>query len=247
MAAGTPTIEQLAHDVAGIQNPETALRALTALRQELESVEPVLVQRALHAGASWSHIARALGVSKQAAHRKYRHLSDRILTDVASETKVVVTPEARLSFQFARNEAKRLGQPAIGTEHILLGILRCNRTPAAKALGALGVTYQTASSCLCTTLPGVPSDEEPDLAGGTRGDGVSEHARRILEGSLREAMRHGDPYIGAEHLLLALLADSRNGAVQTLEALHATPAKIRAQLEREWQTIGHGAYSNPHA
>jgi ATP-dependent Clp protease ATP-binding subunit ClpA len=195
----------------------------------------------VHAGASWSQIARALGVSKQAAHRKYRHLGDRTLTDAAGETKLVVTPEARLSIQFARNEAKRLGQPMIGTEHILLGILRCSRSLAVKALGALGVNYQTASSCLCTTLPGVAPDERAGSAGGKRGDAVSEHARRILEGSLREAVKHGDAYVGVEHLLLALLADSRNGAVQTLEALHATPTKIRTELEREWQTIAAAA------
>jgi ATP-dependent Clp protease ATP-binding subunit ClpA len=241
MEAGTATIEHLAHDVVEIQNPEMALRALTALRQELESVEPTLVQRALHAGASWSHIARALGVSKQAAHRKYRHLADRTLTNAAGDTKVVVTPEARLSIQFARNEAKRLGQPKIGSEHILLGILRCDRSLAVRALGMLGVNYQKASSCLCTTLPGVPREEQDGLAGGKPGDGISEHARRILEGSLREARGRGDAYVGVEHLLLALLADSRNGAVQTLEALHATPTGIRAQLEREWQAIAEPA------
>jgi transcriptional regulator with PAS, ATPase and Fis domain len=80
MGAATTTIEQLAHDVIETRDPEMALRALTALRQELASIEPTLVQRALHGGASWSHVARALGVSKQAAHRKYRHLSDRMLT-----------------------------------------------------------------------------------------------------------------------------------------------------------------------
>jgi ATP-dependent Clp protease ATP-binding subunit ClpA len=227
MGAATTTIEQLAHDVIETRDPEMALRALTALRQELESVEPALVQRALHAGASWSHIARTLGVSKQAAHRKYRHLAERTLDEADGDAKVLVAPEAKLSIQFAREEAKRLGQPAIGTEHILLGILRCEESHAVRALGALGVSYQTVSDCLCTTMPGLPPDEP-------RGERVSEQARRILDGSLREALKHGDGYVGVEHLLLALLADTRNGAVQTLESLHATPSKIRAELEREW-------------
>src|ERR1700760_2167958 len=148
MAANPATIEQLAHDVVEIPNPETALRALTALRQELETMEPSLVQRALRAGSSWSQIARALGVSKQAAHHKYRHLSDRALTDATSGTKILVTGEARQSIQFARQEAKRLGHQAIGTEHILLGILRCNRSHAVKALSALGVNHRTAVECL---------------------------------------------------------------------------------------------------
>jgi transposase-like protein len=230
MGAATETIEQLAHEVVEASDPEMALRALTALRQELESVEPALVQRALHSGASWSHVARTLGVSKQAAHRKYRHLSERNPGETEGEAKVLVTAEAKLSIQFARQEAKRLGQPAIGTEHILLGILRCEQSHAVRALGALGVTYRAVSDCLCTTMPGLPSDEP-------RGERVSEQARRILDGSLREALKHGDEYVGVEHLLLALLADTRNGAVQTLESLHATPTRIRAELEREWPEI----------
>jgi ATP-dependent Clp protease ATP-binding subunit ClpA len=46
-------------------------------------------------------------------------------------------------------------------------------------------------------------------------------------------MRRGEDHIGAEHLLLALLSDSRNGAVQTLEQLRTNPARIERQLERE--------------
>jgi ATP-dependent Clp protease ATP-binding subunit ClpA len=235
MGASPATIEQLAHDVIEIRNPETALRALTALRQELETMEPSLVERALRAGSSWSQIARALGVSKQAAHHKYRHLSDRALTEATGGAKILVTGEARQSVQFAREEARRLGHRMIGTEHILLGILRCNRSHAVRALGTLGVTHGAALECLQPTLPGVPAEEQS--AGDKRRDGVSAHARRIMEGSLREALNRGDGYIGVEHLLLALLTDSRNGAVQTLEVLHATPSKIRSQLEREWQAI----------
>jgi transcriptional regulator with PAS, ATPase and Fis domain len=84
MGASNATIEQLAHDVVGTRHPETALRALRALRQELESIEPALVHQALNAGASWSHIALALGVSKQAAHRKYRHLAKTAPSDATS-------------------------------------------------------------------------------------------------------------------------------------------------------------------
>ena len=79
MAAPPATIEQLARETVQITDPETALRALTALRHELDATEPEIVQRALQAGASWSQIARALGVTKQAAHRKYRHLFDQAM------------------------------------------------------------------------------------------------------------------------------------------------------------------------
>src|SRR5581483_7574101 len=80
MNSGEATIEQLAREVVEIADPDTALRALTALRQELDATEPELVLRALQDGASWSQVARALGITKQAAHRKYRFLFEHAIT-----------------------------------------------------------------------------------------------------------------------------------------------------------------------
>ncbi len=234
MTAPLATIEQLAHETAQIADPETALRALTALRRELDATEPEIVQRALQAGASWSQIARALGVTKQAAHRKYRHLFDQAWGETPGAPRLTVSGEARRAIQFAREEAKRLGQPAVGTEHILLGILRCEDSLAAKALDAEGVTLEAARGCLQTTMPGLPPSQ---LERPAEEHAVSAHARRIIEGSRREAMRRGDARICAEHLLLALLADSRNGAVQTLEQLRATPARVERQLEGEPSSV----------
>jgi transposase-like protein len=228
MTALPATIEQLAHETAQIADPETALRALTALRRELDATEPEIVRRALQAGASWSQIARALGVTKQAAHRKYRHLFDQAWGEMPGAPRVSVSSEARRAIQFAREEAKRLGQPAVGTEHILLGILRCDDSLAAKALAAEGVTLDAARGCLQSTMPGLPPSE---LERPAEEHAVSAHARRIIEGSRREAIRRGENRICAEHLLRALFADSRNGAVQTLEELRATPAHVERQLE----------------
>ncbi len=222
-------IEQLAREVVELTDPDTALRALTALRQELDATEPELVMRALQEGASWSQVARALGISKQAAHRKYRYLFEHAI-NVPPSARLLVTGEARRTIQYAREEAKRLRQPAVGTEHILLGILRCERSSAAKALNTVGVTLERARACLHTTLPGL-APEQLESAGA---DGISKHGRRILEHSVREAVQRGDGHIGVEHLLLALLADSRNGAVQTLEELKTTPSRVRRQLELDW-------------
>lgn len=237
-------MEQLARDTARITDPETALRALTALRNELDQLEPELVRRALQVGASWSQIARALGITKQAAHHRHRHLAEEPANPAHAQPKILVTSEARKAIQLARQEAADLGQPMVCTEHILLGILRCKQSHAVKALNTLRVTHQAARDCLQTTMPGVPL--KPDSSDGSAdNDGLSPHARRILEGSLREALKRHEGYIGVEHLLLSLLSDSRNGAVQTLETLKTTPNEIRRQLDEEWQMLAAQAQRNP--
>lgn len=245
MPASPATIELLARDTVQAPDALMALRALNALRQELDQVEPELVGRALGAEASWSQIARALGVSKQAAHRKHRHLTEEDPLRFAGEPKMLVTSEARRSIQLARREAKVLGQPAIGTEHILLGILRCRNSHAVKALNALGVTHESARACLQPTMTGATIEGDPTHLTADTENGVSRHARRILAGSLREAVKRHEGYIGVEHLLLSLLTDSRNGAVQTLEALGATPGKIRRQLDREWKKLSEAPVQQP--
>ena len=243
MPASPATVEELARDTARIADPETALRALSALRNELDQLEPELVRRALRAGSSWSQIARALGVTKQAAHQRHRHLAEEPPTATDGQSKMLVTSEARTAIQFARQEAAALGQPMVCTEHLLLGILRSERSHAVKALNALGVNHQAARDCLQTTMPGVPL--KPDSSNDSDEDGVSPHARRILEGSLHEALNRHEGYIGVEHLLLALLSDSRNGAVQTLEMLKTTPSEIRRQLDQEWQMLDARAQTEP--
>jgi ATP-dependent Clp protease ATP-binding subunit ClpC len=147
------------------------------------------------------------------------------------EQRIHVTDDARRSVQFAREEAKRLGQPAVATEHILLGILRCEDSMAVKALNAEGVTLEAARDCLQTTMPGVPPSA---LARLDSEDALSSHAQRIVEGSKREARQRGDRQIGVEHLLLALLSDGRGGAVHTIEQLRTTPARVRRRLEQDW-------------
>ncbi|HEY3725821.1 MAG TPA: Clp protease N-terminal domain-containing protein [Solirubrobacteraceae bacterium] len=230
----SPTaLEQLARDTVQIPEPLTALRALRALRQELDEIESELAGRALQASASWSQIAQALGVSKQAAHRKHRHLTEQAFSAAARGLKMPVTREALRSIQQAREEAQSLGHHAIGTEHILLGILRCRQSHAARALNALGVTHQATKACVQPTMPGVPITGSATAAVPDDGNGVSPHAQRILEGSRREALKRNEYHITVEHLLFALLTDSRNGAGQTLEALKVTPSHIRGELERQ--------------
>ncbi len=91
-------------------------------------------------------------------------------------------------------------------------------------------------------MPGLPPAE---LERPAEEYAVSSHARRILERSRREARERGEEAIGTEHLLLALLSDSRNGAVQTLEGLRTTSERIRRQLDRAREARAATASTSP--
>ena len=93
-------------------DPTAALRALTALREELDALERRQVARALREGKTFTAIAQPLGISRQAAHRRYRDLN-------AAPT---VTAEARAALVRAREEAARHGSYSIDSQHLLLAL-----------------------------------------------------------------------------------------------------------------------------
>ena len=227
-------IVRLARQAAGEGDPEAALRAVAELRRRLESVEASQVDRALAAGSSWRRVGAALGVSRQAAHRK--HASRAGAAPATAEPargerqRLVVTGEARRTVYHAREEAAALGSPAVRPEHLLLGLLRQPGGAAGRALAAVGVS-----------LPEVRdrAGEVTDSTGDARAGGapspdqgappISAEVRAVFEQSLREAVRRGEPHLGVEHLLLALLR-AGGAAVDLLAGLGASAEAVEAQV-----------------
>jgi len=93
--------------------PTAALRALTALRDELDGLERQQVARALREGKTFTAIAQPLGISRQAAHRRYRDLT---------APQPSLSPEARAALVRAREEATRHGSHSIDGQHLLLAL-----------------------------------------------------------------------------------------------------------------------------
>jgi ATP-dependent Clp protease ATP-binding subunit ClpC len=133
------------------------------------------------------------------------------------------TDRARRVVVLAQEEARMLNHNYIGTEHILLGLIREAEGVAAKALGSLGMSLEAARQQV-----------EEIIGRGQRGPSghipFTPRAKTVLELSLREALRLGDNHIGTEHILLALTEEAEDGAAQVLARFGADPVSIRRQV-----------------
>jgi hypothetical protein len=187
-------------------DPEAALRGLKELRRKLDAFERAQVTRMLAAGRSFGDVARALGISRQAAHRRYRELSPARSGRRPGPDRLVVTAQARHCLRLAWAEAVAAGARAAGSRHLLLGILQTDGD-AARALRAEGVSLPEARACA--------------RAEGCAG--VLRHAGRV-------ALARGDGRVWPEHLLLAATATANGGACRTLAALGTAPDAVRARL-----------------
>jgi len=202
-----------------------ALRALTALRRELDAFERVQAWRALDSGASYGSVARSLGISRQAAHRRYRELAAATEPPPGGEpVRLRVAPEARAAVQLATEEASALGATRMGSEHLLLGILRAGDAVGAAALRANGVTLEAARMAAQPTL----ANDEPAATEGA----VTAYARRVFGEALRQAATDPSHVIGVGDLLRAALRDPTGGACRTLEALGVDAADVKRSLSR---------------
>lgn len=214
-------------------DPDDALRAITTLRGELDRLERDAVACARVAGASWSTIADALSITRQAAQKRHRGTKATTTSAAVSApssaptsvNSVLVTAPARMAVRLGRQEARAMGADVVGSEHLLLGILRSGDQRAARILTDMGVSIDDARVAAQPTLVDGRGHGEP--AGK---DGISGYARSVLEQSLREALSRGEAHIGVEHLLLALLREDVGGAARTLAELGVDADEVRARI-----------------
>jgi ATP-dependent Clp protease ATP-binding subunit ClpC len=133
--------------------------------------------------------------------------------------------EARRTVVLAQEEAKRLNHNYIGTEHILLGLLRDGENVAAKALQALGITLEAGRQQVEEIIGRGKKDPSGQIP-------FTPRAKRVLELSLREAISFHHEYIGPEHILLGLLREGEGVAAQVLVRLGADLNRVRLQVVR---------------
>ena len=123
------------------------------------------------------------------------------------------TEKAGQALARARETACELGHGYIGSEHILMGLLREGTGVAAQALAQAGVSEEDVLEKIKEAMgTGAPLPENADLS-------LTPRSKRILEISAMEARRLGHNYIGTEHLLMAIIRDGDSVAAQILHAL----------------------------
>ncbi|MGW0882955.1 Clp protease N-terminal domain-containing protein [Streptomyces sp. NPDC002671] len=159
------------------------------------------VDQARRSGASWTDIGKSMGVTRQAAQKRFVPKESADLDPSQGFSRY--TPRARNVVMAAHNQALTARNPEGRPEHLVLGLLAEPEGLAAKAITAQGVLLDAVRQAATAALPPA-SEQVPDLVP------YGPEVKKVLELTFREALRLGHNYIGTEHLLLALL-EHENG------------------------------------
>jgi hypothetical protein len=157
------------------------------------------VDQARRTGASWSEIGQAMGVTKQAAQKRFVGRSSSPSPLDASQGFSRFTDDARTVVVAAQEQARSAGNDGVGIPHLLLALLADPDGTAARAVAAQGVDVDDVRRTASATLP-------PAAAAVPALIPFDAHARAALERTFAEATRLGAEDVGPEHVLLAVLA-----------------------------------------
>ena len=168
------------------------------------------VDQARRAGASWADIGRSMGVTKQAAQKRFVAKGDAPALDPSQGFSRFTDRARAVVVVGAQTEAHAAGNATIGVGHLVLGLVADPESTAAAAITAQGVSLDDVRRTATATLP-ERSEQVPKMIP------FDAHARRALELTFREALRLGSEQVGTGHVLLAVLA------VDTEPGQHAGP------------------------
>jgi hypothetical protein len=184
------------------------------------------VDQARRSGASWTDIGKSMGVTRQAAQKRFVPKESADLDPSQGFSRY--TPRARNVVMAAHNQAKAAGNAETVPEHLVLGLLTEPEALAAKAIVAQGVSLDAVREAATAALPPRAKDV-PELVP------YAPTAKKALELTFREALRLGHNYIGTEHILLALL-ELENGE-GLLTGLGVGKATTEEQVLKELDKI----------
>lgn len=215
-----PDLQQLINTIkadAGTDDELEQLGTAAATINEMTSTSDAalgfFVDRARGAGKSWVEISAVLGVSKQAAHKRFADSwSARPgFRRYTARTKAVVDA--------AKDVARSRHHAFIGTEHLLLAFFTQPDALATKVLLAHNITEDSVRAAMDVKSPaGSPNDAESvEKALDDENPPYTRRTAHVLQGAVNEALTLGHNYVGTEHLLLSFYRDSAGMATQILQ------------------------------
>lgn len=187
------------------EDPLDRVTGAVQLADELGEVADSLighfVDQARRAGASWSEIGRSMGMSKQAAQKRFVAKGRAPLDTSQGFSRF--DEEARAVVVTAQQRAREASNDTIGIGHLVLGLVAAPTSAAARAIVAQGVSLHDVERVAVATLPAA-AENVPALIP------FDAHAKDALERTFAEAQNLDADTIGSEHVLLAVLA-AENG------------------------------------
>ena len=133
------------------------------------------------------------------------------------------TEKANESLNQAINTASQMGHTYVGSEHLLLGLLRIGSGVAASVMSKHNITAEKIDELIRTNIgTGTPTKLSPDY--------FTPRAKRVIEVAIQTAGNSGKKYVGTEHILMGVLSEQDNFAIRFLKEIGVDVAALRASL-----------------
>lgn len=200
-----------------------ALQASERLTLVGDQVVDHFVQQARAAGASWAEIGQRMGVSKQAAQKRY--VAPR--TDPAAGAANDPVPTLRRLIDLATQEARALGHPYVGTEHLLLAVLRANDPLTASVLASVDI--DEARALIAGTVP-------PTEVGAQDALPLTPRSKKVLESALAAARTRGRDTPDVADVVVGVMGERKGLGARLLDRLAGGLDDLRDRIERQRQS-----------
>ncbi len=256
MTPPPPTLQELIdtvrQDTGSQESLDLLITAAMAVAQLEETGDALLghfVDGCRRSGHSWSEISQALGVTKQAVHKRFAVVADQLIAETPAPTLERFTPRARNVLAAAVRAA---APGSAGSEHVLLGLYAEPEGLAARALAAMRVSQDAVLAAILeqdkTARTTGPDEAGPTAAAASpagaaapaAGQAAAQTAarqrfsadgKRVLRDALAAALELGHNYIGTEHLLTAIYRNRGSLAARVLRDQGAGETEVTELLK----------------
>lgn len=232
MADSPFRLDRLVTHVEGMAPPGAPLDRLAAaaglagrLDETADHLLGHFVDEARAAGLSWTDIGQRIGITKQAARKRFAPRDVGEVSGRGDKAFRRYGAEARAAVVLAQDDARRRRHAAIGAEHLLIGLCSHDGTLATRALVAAGASPRALADSVSARL-------QPGTARVRGHLPLTLDARKALELAARNGLLLGDATIEPEHLLLGLTALGSGPVAEVLEQAGVTAERLRAEVVR---------------